>query len=102
MKYNYYEDWKNLSINDFMRKYELNFDELFNLSIKENLADHKPHIDKLPRIWTKEEEELLIKYSNTLTLTECSNILHRPRYGTYQRVKKLGLNNMIKNKGELK
>ena len=47
------------------------------------------------RIWTKTEIEFLNSFQNELTVKEASLILRRSRYGTYLKVRQLGLRNMI-------
>lgn len=47
------------------------------------------------RNWSQIEIEFLEEFQNELTVKEASLILRRPRYGTYLKVRQLGLRNMI-------
>ncbi|RKD25771.1 hypothetical protein BEP19_02180 [Ammoniphilus oxalaticus] len=52
----------------------------------------------LRRRWDPQEEAFLQKYSDRLSIKEASHLLYRSHYATYQRVRYLGLDEMVKRK----
>jgi len=96
--------------NKYLKKYwnQKDFEELqsdLNLSLSNilelafNNGIHQSNTlskKNVKRTWTKEEDEFLISKSKNLNTTQAAIILKRSRYATYQHIRLLGLNNMIK------
>jgi hypothetical protein len=90
------EKWGKQSILELAKTLNISLSE--SLEIALDLRLHKKDTPNMGRTWTKEEEEFLTKYSNHLSVKEASNLLYRSHYATYQRIKKLGLEEMINKK----
>ncbi|KMK75121.1 hypothetical protein [Alkalihalobacillus pseudalcaliphilus] len=89
-------NWGKISIGEWMRTGSFTLSEFLQKAYDLKLYDQKT--PDIGRRWTDIEDRFLEKYSNDLTVREASNLLHRSYYATYQRVRILGLNEMIKQK----
>lgn len=56
----------------------------------------------ITRKWEEKEDYIIKKYSNDLNIRCISNMLWRSYYATYQRVRYLGIDNLIKKRGNKK
>ncbi|KGA99020.1 hypothetical protein AJ85_15835 [Alkalihalobacillus alcalophilus ATCC 27647 = CGMCC 1.3604] len=90
------EQWGNLSIPELMELNQLSLTELLHLAFQLKLYQFEtPNIG---RRWTEDEEQFLIQHSKELSVREASNLLYRSHYATYQRIRFLGLDEMIRQK----
>lgn len=71
----------------------LNLYELLKLAYEEKLYSKKT--PEVKRRWTKDEDEFLKEYADSLTIAQACVLLYRSHYATYQRVKMLDLKQMI-------
>lgn len=70
--------------------------ELLEIALNLNLSTK--NTPNIRRAWTKQEDEFLTNNSSHLSVREASNLLYRSHYATYQRIRMLGLNEMINKK----
>lgn len=91
------DNWGKISISDMQEKMNVSLYVLLSTAFNHNfyLRDSKI-IER--RGWTADEDRFLEEYSNRISIDEACNLFHRSRPATYQRVKLLGLNNMIKKR----
>lgn len=68
------------------------------LEIALELQLHKNKTPNNGRRWTTEEEEFLTTHANKLSVREASNLLYRSHYATYQKIRLLGLGDLMINK----
>jgi|SRR5699024_151894 len=87
------KNWGEESIINIANTLDMNIDELIKLALKLGLSDTTT--PDIGRSWTEKEDSFLVDYSNILSIRQASNLLYRSHYATYQRVRLLGLNEMI-------
>lgn len=92
------KNWSTESIINLSIYTSLDIISIVEIAYENNLQNIKT--ENIMRNWTKEEDEFLINHSNELKIREASNLLHRSHHGVYQRVRLLGLKNMIGSKGD--
>ncbi|WP_413375494.1 hypothetical protein [Alkalihalobacillus sp. 1P02AB] len=90
------EHWGHLSITELMDLNQLSLTELLHLAFELKL--YQLETPNIGRRWTEDEERFLVQYSKELSVREASNLLYRSHYATYQRIRILGLDEMIRQK----
>lgn len=90
------EDWTSLSINEKLLKYDIDKSKLYEIAYKEKLYNEEPIIER--NRWTKCEEFFLEKYKENLSIRDFSNIFHKSYYATLQKVKLMGMYELINRK----
>lgn len=91
-----FKNWGEITLLGFASMLSLKIDEVLEIAMELKLS--KCETPNIRRKWTAEEEKFLIKYSNQLSVKEASNLLYRSHYATYQRIRLLGLSEMINKK----
>lgn len=97
-------DKENFLIKNFLNKNILEMTKFLSISyyeycdivVKYDL--YLKNTSNISRTWKKEEDEIIKKYSNTLNIRQISNMLWRSYYGTYQRIRFLGIEGLIQKK----
>jgi hypothetical protein len=90
------ENWGKKSILDLTGTLNIPMKELLEIAFE--LGLHKKDTPNIGRRWTTVEDDFLISHSNKLSVREASNLLYRSHYATYQRIRVLGLEEMINKK----
>lgn len=88
------KNWGKIPLIDIANNLNIDLKETLELAISLNLK-HK-ETSNLRRTWTKDEDDFLKKHRQVLSVREASNLLYRSHHATYQRIRLLGLNEMIK------
>lgn len=89
-------NWGIKGVVEMANDLELPFNEILELALKLNL-NRKTSIN-VSRRWTSEEDAFLIKYADKIKIPDASNLLCRSKSGVYQRIRFLGLTQMIDKK----
>lgn len=95
------KNWGNIHITEIQKNIDYDLYTILDTALKlklQNISTAHLHATDTRRKWTKEEEVFLTTYSFEIRLDQASNLLHRSRYATYQRVRVLGLHEMINNR----
>jgi len=88
--------WGEVRLDEMQRHLDYDLYKLLKIALELNLQYiETEHMEQVRRQWTKEEELFLRAFSKQLSIQEAANLLHRSRYATYQRVRFLGLHEMI-------
>ncbi|MCJ1663066.1 hypothetical protein [Staphylococcus sp. NRL 18/288] len=93
-------------IDNFSKLNILEMTQFLNITYYEYcdiVFEHKLYLQNtsnIPRYWKIEEDEIIQKYSSVLNIRHISNMLWRSYYATYQRVRYLGLHNLINKRGK--
>lgn len=90
------ENWAKKSILELADSLNINLRELLEIAFE--LGLYKKDTPNFGRRWTEVEDKFLTEHSNQLSVREASNLLYRSHYATYQRVRVLGLEEMINKK----
>ncbi|EPH90437.1 hypothetical protein D922_02996 [Enterococcus faecalis 06-MB-DW-09] len=85
-------DWKTLSIDELIKKYNFSLESLYEIALKQGL--HKYSTQNERRRMTDVEKSFIGNNQN-LSVTQVSNILHKSYNGTLMQIKTLGHYNMI-------
>ncbi|WP_306010522.1 hypothetical protein [Bacillus sp. MMSF_3328] len=90
------ENWGEKRLDEIKNRLGISLKELLETALKLNLQNRiTPHIG---RRWTNEEDAFLTENSHRLSVKDASNLIYRSHYATYQRVRVLGLHEMINKK----
>ncbi|WP_423800766.1 hypothetical protein [Neobacillus sp. SAB-20_R2A] len=90
------ENWGFKSILELADSLNINLKELLEIAF--DLGLYRKNTPNIGRRWTEEEDKFLTEHSNRLSVRDASNLLYRSHYATYQRVRVLGLEEMINKK----
>ncbi|MGX1436500.1 hypothetical protein [Mammaliicoccus sciuri] len=86
-------NWGKESLDEISKNTNLSISEIFKLALMYGL--NKVSTPDIKRRWTEAEDEFLKTNSKKIDVRGASNLLYRSHHGTYQRVKYLGLEEMI-------
>lgn len=96
IKSNLVHHWGKIPLEELAEKFDITLFTLLETAFDKGLSNiETPNVS---RRWTKSENQFLEKYSTCLDIKEASNLLYRSHYATYQHIRVLGLDNMIKKK----
>lgn len=87
------KDWKALTLTELLKKYDISIEEMYDIALKKGLYNYVTPIER--RNWTKEDANFIKRNKNFLSVREVSCIMHKTYYATLQKVKLLGLYEMI-------
>ena len=94
-----FKHWGVKSIDDYAEVLKLDIGALLLVAFNLNL--HKKNTPNISRRWTAEEEDFLVNHASQLSIREASNLMYRSYYAMYQRIRVLGLGDIMikKRKG---
>ena len=90
------KNWGKQTILELMDTCDISLNELLEIAF--DLYLYKIKTPNIGRRWTDVEDDFLRKHSKQLSVRDASNLLYRSHYATYQRVRILGLEEMINQK----
>ncbi|MCU5068341.1 hypothetical protein GH839_21550 [Bacillus thuringiensis] len=90
------ENWGKESIVEMTDTLNISLMEFLELAF--NLQLYRKSTPNIRRRWTMEEEGFLNNYAHHLSVREASNLLYRSHYATYQKIRVLGLGEIMINK----
>ncbi|WP_033827203.1 hypothetical protein [Bacillus andreraoultii] len=90
------ENWGKDTIFEVIESHNISLIEFLEIAFE--LYLYTKNTPNIGRRWTKVEEDFLIKHASQLSVRDASNLLYRSHYATYQRVRFLGLGEMINKK----
>lgn len=90
------ENWGTKSIMELAESLDISLKDLLDIALELEL--YKVSTPNIGRRWTAIEDEFLKEHSDQLSVRSASNLLYRSHYATYQRIRILGLEQMINKK----
>jgi hypothetical protein len=90
------ENWGKKPIYDLTGTLNISLRQFLEMAF--DLQLYNKNTPNIGRRWTEVEDLFLTNHSNHLSVREASNLLYRSHYATYQRIRVLGLEEMINKK----
>lgn len=91
------ENWGIRPLPEIVEILEMSLSDVLEIVV--DLELYQKETPNVGRRWTPEEERFLTDHAKQLSIREVSNVLNRSYYATYQKVRLLGLGDlMIKKK----
>lgn len=90
------ENWGSESIVEWTDTLNISLREILEISFE--LGLYKKTTPNIGRRWTLDEEQFLTNHAHHLSVREASNLLYRSHYATYQKIRVLGLGEIMINK----
>lgn len=90
------DNWGKESIHELTDSLDISLTEALEIAFELQL--YKKSTPNIARRWLSEEAEFLINHAHQLSVRDASNLLYRSHYATYQKVRVLGLGEIMINK----
>lgn len=90
------ENFYNKDILEMVKYLNIDYYEYCDIVVRNKL--YLKNTKNITRTWSTEEDDIIKIHSNDLTIRQISNMLWRSYYGTYQRIRYLGVSNLIKKR----
>lgn len=87
------EDCEKLYLSELIKKYNFSIKEMYDIALVQRLYRFETPIER--RKWTEVDSNFIIENKDTLSVKEVSSIMHKSYNATLQKVKLLGLYEMI-------